>query len=82
MRLMGRAQAHGLFISASGFSAAAIGTCREFLQQKLIVLCDLEEIVMVLDSGRDLREFLIRKIQEATIKKEPYFRPFQDSTGW
>ena len=82
VRLMGRAQAHGLFISASGFSAGAIGTCREFLQQKLLVLCDLQEIVMVLDRGRDLRDFLTRKIQEATISKEPYFKPFEDSAGW
>ena len=77
VRLMGRAQAHGLFISASGFSDPAVGMCREFLQRKVIVLCDLQEVVTVLDRCQDMRDFLDRKIREATISKNPYFKPFE-----
>ena len=78
VRLMSRAQAHGLLISANGFSHPAVSTCREFLQQKVIVLCDLQEIVMVLERCQDMRDFLDQKIREATISKNPYFKPLED----
>jgi hypothetical protein len=38
VRLMGRAEARGLIISASDFTAPAIQTAREFLQHKIVAL--------------------------------------------
>ena len=45
VRLIGRDQARGLFISASDFTEPAVHTSREFLQHKPIALCHLQEIV-------------------------------------
>jgi restriction system protein len=81
VRLMGRDQARGLFISASDFTDPAIHTSREFLQHKLVALCHLQEIVFVLDRQHDLPDFLNQKIQAAIIHKNPYFRPFDARAG-
>ncbi len=75
-RLMGRDQACGLFISASGFSAPAIQLARDFLAQKLLVLCHLDEIVNVLEHQHDLPAFLNQKVEAGIVNKNPYFRPF------
>ena len=81
VRLMGRDQARGLFISASDFTDPAIHTSREFLQHKLVALCHLQELVFVLDRQHDLPDFLNQKIQAAIIYKNPYFRPFDAKAG-
>ena len=75
VRLMGRDQARGFFISASDFTAPAVQQTREFLQQKVMALCHLEEIVTALDRQHDLADFLNQKVQAAIIHKDPYFRP-------
>ena len=81
VRLMSRAEAKGLFISASDFTEPAVHTCREFLQHKLIVLCHLQEIVLLLEGQHDLSEFLGKKIGAAMIYKNPYFKPFNASAS-
>ena len=75
VRLMGRAEARGLIISASDFTGPAVHTSREFLQHKVVVLCHLQEIVSVLDYHHDLSDFLNQKIEAAIIHKNPYFKP-------
>ena len=75
VRLMGRAEARGLIISASDFTGPAVHMSREFLQHKLVVLCHLQEIVSVLDHHHDLSDFLNQKIEAAIIHKNPYFKP-------
>ena len=79
VRLMGRDQARGLFISASDFTGPAIQTSREFLQHKVVALCHLQELVFLLDQHHDLPDFLNEKVQAAIIHKNPYFRPFDES---
>jgi len=81
VRLMGRDQARGFFISASDFTDPAVQQTREFLQQKIMALCHLEEIVTVLDRQHDLPDFLNQKVQAAIIHKNPYFRPLAIKTG-
>lgn len=81
VRLMSRAEGRGLFISASDFSDAAIHTCREFLQHKIVALCHLQEIVVLLEEQRDLSECLVEKIQAAQIHKNPYFRSLGGKAG-
>ena len=81
VRLMGRAEARGLFISASDFTAAAVHESREFLRQKVLALCHLDELVAVLDREYDLADFLNQKVQAAIIHKNPYFRPLGASVG-
>lgn len=79
VRLMSRDQAGGLIISASGFTGAAIQTCHEFLQHKLVVLCHLQELVWVLERERELADFLNEKVQAAVIHRNPYFKPLDAS---
>jgi restriction system protein len=76
VRLMGRAEARGLFISASDYTEPAIHTSPKFLQHKIVALCHLPEIIFLLEQYHDLAEFLIQKIQAAQIHKNPYFKLF------
>lgn len=72
VRLFNRGDARAIFIAANGFKDTAIEQCREALSQKTIVLCSLEEIVMLLENEADLKSFLKKKIIGATVDKEPF----------
>ena len=74
VRIMNRADARGMFISASGYTSDAIAVCREFLQHRTIVLVHLEEVVFLLDRQGELSEFLRSKVRAAQVQKEPYLR--------
>lgn len=76
VRLMGRSESRGIFISASEYAETAISTTRDFLQQKLLILTNLEEIVMALDQQAELGEFLQMKVDAAITHKNPYFKPY------
>jgi restriction system protein len=76
VRLYGRPEAHGVFISASGYTDAAVAVCREaLLQSKVVVLCDLKEIALLIEREADVREFLRKKIQAAIVDRNPYSSP-------
>jgi len=81
VRLISRAEARGLIISASDFTDPAIHTCREFLQHKLVSLCHLQELVFLLERQADLSAFLAQKIEAAQIHKNPYFKPLEGKAG-
>lgn len=72
VRLFGRANASGIFISASKFTEPVIKACSDALNQRTIFLCTLEEIVMLLQREGDLVAFLRRKSQAAIIDKQPF----------
>jgi len=74
VRVHNRGQARGIFISASGYTDAAVRECRESLSRCVFALCDIEEIVSLLDREGDLTDFLRRKIQVAIIDRNPYHR--------
>ena len=74
VRLFGRSEARGIFISNSGYTEPAIKTCRDALQQKPVVLCTLEEIVILLDAGDPLKDLLKEKILAAVVDKNPFHR--------
>jgi hypothetical protein len=76
VRLYNRAEARGVFISASDYTAPALQTAREFLQHKILVLVNLQEIVQLLDQQGDLEEFLQKKVHAALIDKNPHYKPF------
>lgn len=80
VRLIGRAEARGLFVSASDYTEPAIQTAREFLQHKVVALVHLKEIVQVLEGEDDLGEYLLSKANAAQIHKNPYYKPFEAST--
>ncbi len=65
----------GLFISATGFTPGAIAECVLALEQRTCLLCELEELVKLIDSDRDLSELLARKVLAAHRRKNPLVRP-------
>lgn len=81
VRLISRAEARGIFISAAEYTEPAIYTAREFLSHKLVALANLQEIVHLLERQGDLGEFFLKKIQAAQIHKNPYFKPFDEQPG-
>lgn len=72
VRLFGRAEARGIFISSDGYTDTAIAQCKEALVQKVIVLSTLQEIVGCLDRGNDFAGFLRKKINEVILTKNPF----------
>jgi hypothetical protein len=75
VRVYQRAEGRAIIISASDFSAPAVTTCKHALQQKVVVLCTLQEIVAVLERQFDLRDFLRKKVQAAIVDKNPLYKP-------
>lgn len=72
VRIYGRHDVRGLFIASEGYADSAITQCREALSQKTIALISLHEVVRVLERQGDFVQFLNRKIQAATVDKNPY----------
>lgn len=71
-RLFLRANAHGIFISTSGYTEPVIKECTSALIHKTMFLCSLREIVMLLQRRDDLIAFLKKKSRAAIIEKNPY----------
>lgn len=73
-RLFLRANAHGIFISSSGFTEPVVKECTTALTQKTMMLCSLQEIVLLLQRRDDLIVFLKKKSQAAIIDKNPFLQ--------
>jgi restriction system protein len=76
VRLYGRAEVMGLFVSASPYTDAAIAECKTMLSQRLIVLAEINEILMLLeDPEANLADWLRAKITAASVERKPLFYP-------
>ncbi len=74
-RIYHRANAHGIFISASGYSPSGLVAAKEALTRNaLIVMLDLEELVKVIEDEIDFKNYIRNKIKAAIVEKEPYKR--------
>lgn len=73
VRLFGRADIRGIFISYTDFTAAALASCREALHARVVTLAMLQEIVGVLQRGDSVAAMLRTKITAAMVDKTPYF---------
>jgi len=78
VRVFTRGQARGIFISASSYTEPAVQTCKESLHRMVVVLCNLQEIVMLLEKEEDLKAFLKEKIKAAIVHKNPFHEPLRD----
>ena len=74
VNILNRSDVGGILISTSGYTLPAINTCKDALSKKTIVLCDLEEIVRLLESSGDLMDLLREKIMKASIEKQPFYK--------
>jgi restriction endonuclease Mrr len=76
VRLMSRSEARGIFISASGFGQPAVAQCKDALQHKVSVLCELEEIVYLLEKPEaSVRDYFREKVRAAIGERRPLHRP-------
>jgi restriction system protein len=72
-RIYHRTNAHGIFISASGYSPSGIAAAKEALiGDALIVFFDLKEFVTILEQEVDFKVYLRNRIQSTIIHKHPY----------
>jgi len=74
VRVFGRNGSRGIFVSQAGYTDAAIKQCTDCLGQGVLILCELAEIVLVLEQGRDLLEFLKDKVRGTIVEKQSFFR--------
>jgi hypothetical protein len=73
VRVYHRPETHGLFISATPFTSAALAVCTEALQKgRLIVLCTLQEIFQVLEARGDIAVFIKAKIDAVKAEKTAF----------
>jgi restriction endonuclease Mrr len=70
----GRGDVRGLFISASGYTPAAIADTKNALTQKVCVLMDIEEIVALLEREGELQALLQRKVVAAEADRNPFLK--------
>jgi restriction system protein len=75
VRLFSRSEARGIFISQSRFTEPAVAQSKQALAQKVSVLCELEEIVRVLDHERDIGGYFREKVRAAITERRPLHRP-------
>lgn len=77
VRLFNRGQTGGIIISASDYTEPAIMQCKDALHSKIVVLCKLEEMVLLLEKEMELRSFLKLKINAAKMDKNPMYEPLK-----
>jgi hypothetical protein len=76
VRLYGRAGVLGLFLSSSRYTDPAIAECKTALTQRVIVLAEVNEILMLLeDPDANLGGWLRSKIMAATVDRQPLSYP-------
>lgn len=74
-RIYHRSKAHGVFISASGYTQSGIIAAKEALiGNALLIMFDLEEFVKIIENETDFKNYLRDKINAAIIEKNPYKR--------
>lgn len=72
VRIYNRADVRGLFISYTDFTPAALESCRDALQQRVVMLATLQEVVAVLQSGGSLAAMVRAKAAAAVVDRQPY----------
>lgn len=76
VRVFSRDAARGIFISASGFSDPAVKQSTDALGKMVSVLCDLEELVHLLEKPNgNLRDYFREKVHAAIAERRPWHRP-------
>ena len=67
---------HGLIVSASGYATTAIEECARALTQRVIVLAEVQELLLLLEvPDASLREWVAAKMLAASVDRQPLFRP-------
>lgn len=72
VRVYHRAESRAIIISASNFTAPAVNTCKDALQQKVVILCTLQEFVICLEKEGDFCDLIKKKVQAAIVDRKPF----------
>ena len=72
VRVFNRSASRAILISYSGYTAPATETCRESLSKMVIVLCTIQEIVLMLERESSLEDLLRAKVHGSIIDKQPF----------
>jgi restriction system protein len=76
VRVFSRDAARGIFISASGFGPPAVKQSTDALGKMVSVLCELEELVRLLEEPKgNVRDYFREKVQIAIAERRPLHRP-------
>jgi hypothetical protein len=68
IRLFERTDVRGIFISASGYTDAAIINIQKALNQKIIVLFTLKELVLLLEGENSFESLLKSKVEAIQLE--------------
>ncbi|MFF1559840.1 restriction endonuclease [Streptomyces sp. NPDC058279] len=71
VRVFSRAEVRGLFISASGYTSAAVEECTRALTNRVVVLGELRELVYLLEQAGNTASWLREKVRLAAIERRP-----------
>ncbi|MFD9634258.1 restriction endonuclease [Streptomyces violascens] len=71
VRVYGRSEVRALFISTSGFTGPAITESERALNQRVIVLGELREIVLLLEQEGNVADWLREKVRIAQLDRRP-----------
>lgn len=72
VRVAGRADCRGIFVSESGYTGPAIEICKDALKDMVFVLVTLEEIIRLLERDGSFEDLLKTKIHSAMLDKNPH----------
>lgn len=76
VRLYRRAGVLGLSVSSSPYTEPAVKECETALSQRVIVLAEVNEIIMLLEDPDATRcDWLRAKITAASVDRKPLFYP-------
>jgi restriction system protein len=76
VRVYGRAEVMGLFVSSSPYTEPAITECKNALSQRVLVLAEVNEILMLLENpDASLAEWLRAKVITASVERKPLSYP-------
>ncbi|MDL4819103.1 restriction endonuclease [Actinomadura opuntiae] len=76
VRVHNRAGVRGLYISNSGYTPAAIDQCVEALASRVVVLAETHELLLLLERGGSITDWLKAKVHAAAVDRQPLFNPF------
>ena len=72
VRVYSSSESRGICISYSGYTAPAIEKCKESLSNIVVILCTLEEFVLLVEKEGSVEQFLKEKIRGSIIDKKPF----------
>lgn len=75
VRMFLKGGSRAIFISTAGYTDPAITMCRDALKSSVVVLCKLEEFVILLEREVELTSFLRQKIDAAIVHTNPFHEP-------